>query len=53
MREGLSLFDYVVRRSAATAGITSLIIGATKVEQIDRAVAALGGVTTAAHRALL
>ena len=42
----------MVRRSAATAGITSLIIGATKVEQIERAVAALGGITDAAtHRA--
>jgi hypothetical protein len=53
-QEGLSLFDYVVRRSAATAGITSLVVGATKVSQIEQAVLALGGATTTStHRAML
>ena len=50
-QEGMGLLEYVVRRTAATAGITSLIVGATKVSQIEAAVAALGGVRdTSTHR---
>ena len=48
-KHGLSLFDYSVRRTAATPGITSLIIGVTRIEQLEAAVSALGGARTAMH----
>jgi len=42
-RHGLSLFDYVVRTSLKATGVTSLIVGCTKPEQLEAAVAALRG----------
>ena len=38
---GRSLFDYALRATAAVPGITSLILGVSRAEQIDAAVAAL------------
>ena len=52
-RHGLSLFDYTCRRTAAVPGITSLIIGVTRVEQLEAAVRALGGVRSDMHMAKL
>jgi aryl-alcohol dehydrogenase-like predicted oxidoreductase len=42
-RLGLSLFDYTCRKTAAVAGVTSLVVGVSRVEQLEAAVAALGG----------
>ena len=50
-RSGMPLSDYVLRRSAAVAGVTSLIVGVSRLEQLEAAVNALGGVRDAAtHR---
>ena len=47
----MPLSDYVLRRSAAVAGVTSLIVGVSRLEQLEAAVNALGGVRDAAtHR---
>jgi L-glyceraldehyde 3-phosphate reductase len=39
--EGLSLFDYVIRSTANTPGITSIILGVKRPEQLEQAVSAL------------
>ena len=39
--EGLSLFDYVIRTTVGTPGITSIILGAKRPEQLQQAVRAL------------
>lgn len=40
--EGLSLLDYVLRTTVNTPGITSLILGVKRPEQLEQAITALG-----------
>lgn len=40
--EGLSLFDYVIRTTVATPGLTSIILGVKRPEQLEQAISALG-----------
>ena len=39
--EGLSLFDYVIRTTVSTPGITSIILGVKRPEQLQQAIRAL------------
>jgi L-glyceraldehyde 3-phosphate reductase len=39
--KGLSLFDYVIRTTASTPGITSIILGVKRPEQLEQAILAL------------
>ena len=39
--KGLSLFDYVIRTTVSTPGITSVILGVKRPEQLEQAILAL------------
>ena len=40
--QGLSLFDYVIRTTVDTPGITSIVLGVKRIDQLEAAVQALG-----------